>query len=105
MKAAMTDPETKQMAEFLVKIELTLAQVLDAQREHNQSERDWFAADIRLREEQLTLQQALLQNSRAAQRKSTRNVLVMGMLAGAMLLLGLGLLTEPWWMPVVSGGR
>jgi hypothetical protein len=49
----MTDLETKQTAELLGKIELTLAQMLDSQRERTKSESDWFANDIRLRAEQI----------------------------------------------------
>jgi len=99
--AAMTDLETKQTAELLGKIELTLAQMLDSQRERTKSEIDWFANDIRLREEQIKGQRALMDYNRAAQRSQNRAIFFMGMLAAVMLVIGIGMITEPWWMPLL----
>lgn len=101
----MTDQTDKQLAEVLNRIELTLAQMLDAQRERTKSECDWIAADIRLREEQAQGQRALLENNVAVQRAQRRTLLGMGMLAAVMLLIGIGLITESWWMPIVAGCR
>lgn len=99
--AAMTDLETKQTAELLGKIELTLAQMLDSQRESTKSESDWFANDIRLREEQIKGQRALMDYNRAAQRSQNRAIFFMGMLAAVMLVIGIGMITEPWWKPLL----
>lgn len=99
----MTDQTDKQLAEVLNRIELTLAQILDAQRERTKSENEWVAADIRLREEQAKGQRALLEHNVAAQRTQKRTLLGMGMLAAVMLIVGVGLITESWWMPVVVG--
>jgi len=101
----MTDQDNKQTAELLGKIELTLSQMLESQRERSKSESDWFAADIRLREEQINGQRALIEQNRAAQRAHMRSMLLTGMLAAVMLLIGLGLITEPWWMPVIMCGK
>jgi len=100
----MTDQDNKQTAELLGKIELTLSQILASQRERSKSESDWFAADIRLREEQINGQRALIEQNRAAQRAHKRSMLLTGMLAAVMLLIGLGLIAEPWWMPMIMCG-
>lgn len=92
------------MAELLGKVELTLSQMLEDQRERKKSESDWFAADIRLREEQINVQRALIEQNRAAQRAHKRSTLMTGMLAAVMLLIGFGLITEPWWMPMILCG-
>jgi hypothetical protein len=97
----MTDLETKQTAELLGKIELTLAQMLDSQRERTKSESDWFANDIRLRDEQIKGQRALMDYNRAAQRSQNRAIFFMGMLAAVMLVVGIGMITEPWWKPLL----
>lgn len=99
----MTEQENKQITEALGKIELTLAQMLDTQREGSKSQNAWFAADIRLREEFVENQRTLIEANRAAQRTDKRNIAMMGMLAGIMLVVGVGLITEPWWLPAVLG--
>lgn len=101
----MTEQENRKIAEALGKIELTLAQMLDTQREGSKSQNDWFAADIRLREEFIENQRTLIETNRAAQRTSKRNMVMMGMFAGFMLVIGVGLITEPWWLPAVLGSR
>jgi len=101
----MTDQENKQVSEVLGKIELTLSQMLDTQREGSQAQSDWIAADLRLREKFLENQRALIETNIAAQRAHKRSLLMTGMLAAIMLMVGVALLTEPWWMPVVMGAH
>lgn len=99
----MTDQENKPIAEALGKIELTLVQMLDAQRESSKSHNEWIAADIRLREELLRTQKSLIESNGITRQSYRRTLLLMGMLAGIMLLIGLGLITERWWLPMVQG--
>lgn len=101
----MTDQENRQVSEVLGKIELTLSQMLDTQREGSKTQSDWIAADLRLREELLKSQKALIESNRITRRTYQRTLVVMGMLAGVMLLIGVGLITEPWWLPIVTGGH
>jgi hypothetical protein len=101
----MTERSDKQLAEVLGRIEVTLTLVLEAQRERAKSETEWYAADIRLREDQAKNQRLLREKNEAVQRTQKRTLLGMGMLAALMLLVGLGLVTESLWLPPIKGGR
>lgn len=89
----------------LDRIGAALDQLVEIERGRAASAKEWRAEDLRLRQAQAQDQATLLEQGKQAQARQRRALLAMGVLAGMMLLVGIGLLTESWWLPAVVNGR